>query len=314
MGKPVIITCAVTGGMTVPSQSRFIPVTPAQIIDDAVAAHDAGAAIVHLHVRDPATGAPSADLDLFGEVLGGIAARCDAILQPTTGGGIGMTLEERAAVLPTFRPEMATLNAGSINFGLYGTLRHPHDFAAWERAYLESSRDYVFRNSFADLEFMCGQFRAAAAEPELEIYDVGQIHNVHHLLERGLLDPPLHLSFVLGVLGGNTPDADQLLHMLRTAERSFGADTFTWSAAGIGYRGEFHLAAISLVLGGHVRVGLEDNLRVTETEMARSNAQLVTKAVQLAELLDRRPASPPEARALLGLKGTAATSIDGSAP
>ncbi len=309
MNEPVIITCAVTGGMTVPSQSPFIPVTPAEIIDEAAAAHEAGAAIIHLHVRDPRTGAPSADPALFEEVLTGIAERCDAILQPTTGGGIGMTIEQRADVLSRFRPEMATFNAGSINFGLFGILDRQLDLADWERDYLESSRDYVFRNSFANLEFMCEQVRAAQTKPEIEIYDVGQINNVAHLLDAGLLTPPLHLQFVLGVLGGNTADLDQLLHMLRTAERRLGQGGFTWSAAGVGYRGEFGLATASLLLGGHVRVGLEDNLRRTPTEMAGSNAELVAKAVQLARLLDRPPIGPAEARSILGLKGSSATAI-----
>ncbi len=303
MSEPVIITCAVTGGMTVPTQSPAIPVTPEHIIQDAVDAVEAGAAVIHLHVRDPETGAPSADLALFEEVLTGLTAASDAILQPTTGGGIGMSITERAAVLPAFRPEMATFNAGSINFGLYGVLARGFDLQPWERNYLESSRDYVFRNSFADLEYMCAQLRGAETKPEIEVYDVGQINNVRHLVERGLLDPPLHLQFVLGVLGGNTAEVDQLLHMLRTTERALGSNSFTWSVAGIGYQGEFRLAATSLVLGGHVRVGLEDNLRVTETQLAGSNADLVAKACALAQLLDRRPVGPAEARAMLGLKG-----------
>ncbi len=309
MSDPVIITCAVTGGMTVPSQSPHIPIVPEQIIEEAVAAHDAGAAVIHLHVRDPATGAPSADLELFEQVLTGIASRCDAILQPTTGGGIGMTIEERAAVLPAFRPEMATFNAGSLNFGLYGVLDRKLEFAPWERDYLESSRDYIFRNSFADLEFMCEQVKDADTKPEIEVYDVGQINNVQHLVQRGLLTPPLHIQFVLGVLGGNTAEVDQLLHMVRTTERALGEDSFTWSAAGIGYRGENRLVATSLVLGGHVRVGLEDNLRVAETALAASNAELVAKAVELSRLLDRVPVGPDQARSILGLKGAEATAI-----
>ena len=314
MSVPVIITCAVTGGMTVPSQSPHIPITPERIIEEAVAAHAAGAAIIHLHVRDPETGAPSADLGCFEEVLTGIAARCDAVLQPTTGGGIGMSIEERAAVLARFRPEMATFNAGSINFGLYGILDRVSDLDEWERAYLESSRDYVFRNSFANLEYLAAEIRSANTTPEIEIYDVGQINNVQHLIGRGLLSTPVHLQFVLGVLGGNTAELDQLLHMLRTTQRALGDDEFTWSVAGVGYRGEFRLAASSLVLGGHVRVGLEDNLRITETKLADSNAALVAKAVALAELLDRRPASSAEARELLGLKGAAATIIPNHPP
>lgn len=302
MKDRVIITCAVTGSMTVPSQSPAIPVTPDEIIEDAVAAHAAGASVIHIHVREPETGRPTADLELFDRVLNGIRDRCDAVLQPTTGGGIGMTIEERAAVLGHCRPEMATFNAGSINFGLYPILDRDIDFADWERDYLESSRDHVFRNSFAELEYMCEQIRAAEAKPELEVYDVGHLYNLAHLLERDLLDTPLHLSFVLGVLGGNQPELDQLLHMVRTAERLFGRD-LTWSAAGVGYRGEFNLAAACLILGGQVRVGLEDNLRSRRDELAKSNVDLVHKAVELASLFDRRPATPDEAREFLGLKG-----------
>ncbi len=309
MPTPVIVTCALTGGMTVPSQSKAIPIRPDDIVAEGVAASEAGAAILHIHVRDPETGAPSADPALFEEVLTGLANRCDAILQPTTGGGIGMTMEQRTAVLPRFLPEMATFNAGSINFGLHPILDRGLNLAAWEHEYLERSRGYIFSNSFADLERLCQQVRESGTKPEIEIYDVGQINNVSHLVQRGLLDAPLHLQFVLGVLGGNIADTDQLLHMLRTAERALGTDAFTWSAAGVGYRGEFDVAAMSLVLGGNVRVGLEDNLRHTETEMAISNAQLVRRVVDLAELLDRRPVSADEARSMLGLKGAKDTAI-----
>lgn len=309
MPSPVIVTCALTGGMTVPAQSKAIPIRPDHIVAEGVAASEAGAAILHIHVRDPATGAPSAEPALFEEVLMGLASQCDAILQPTTGGGIGMSIEQRTAVLPRFLPEMATFNAGSINFGLYPILDRGLELSAWEHEYLAGSRDYVFRNSFADLERLCQQVRESDTKPEIEIYDVGQINNVRHLVERGLLDTPLHLQFVLGVLGGNVADIDQLLHMLRTAERALGPDAFTWSAAGIGYRGEFDIAALSLVLGGHVRVGLEDNLRHTETELASSNAQLVRRVVDLAEQLDRRPVRADEARSMLGLKGAQQTAI-----
>lgn len=309
MTEPTIVTCAVTGGMTVPSQSPAIPVTPEQIVADGIAAWEAGASILHLHVRDPETGAPSADQDLFAEVLGGLSAATDAVLQPTTGGGIGMTMAQRTAVLPRFRPEMATFNAGSLNFGLFPLLERDLPLEPWERDYLERSRGYVFTNTFQDLEHLCHEVRASRTKPEIEIYDVGQINNVRHLLDRELLDRPLHLQFVLGVLGGNVAELDQLLHMLRTAERALGVGAFTWSAAGVGYRGEFHLLAASLLLGGHVRVGLEDNLRRSPHELASSNADLVHKAVELARLLDRRPATPDEARALLGLPGAAHTAI-----
>ncbi len=305
MGEKVVVTCAVTGGMTVPSQSEAIPVTPAEIVDDAVAAHEAGAAVIHIHVRDPRTGRPVADLDLFEEVLQGISARCDAVLQPTTGGGVGMSIEERAAVLERFRPEMATFNAGSFNFGIFGVGERDLELADWERDYVEGTRDYVFRNTFANMEYMAGQMRVAQAKPEIELYDVGQLYNLRHLVSRDLLDTPLHLQFVLGVLGANAAELDQLVHMLRTAQRLLG-DDFTWSAAGVGYPGEFHLVAASLMLGGQVRVGLEDNLRVRRDARARSNVDLVDKAVELARLFDREPATPDEARKLLGLKGAGA--------
>ncbi len=284
--------------MTVPSQSSAIPVTPAQIIEAGVRAHEAGAAVIHVHVRDPETGAPSADLDLFREVLTGISTRCDAILQPTTGGGAGMTMDERLRVVDALEPEMATFNAGSINFGIFPVLRRDLPFADWEREYLDSTRDYVFRNTFADMEQAARTMRRTGTRPEIEVYDVGHLFNLRHLVDEGLLDEPLHLQFVLGVLGANAPELDQLLHMLRTAERLFGTD-ITWSVAGVGYPAEFHLAAAGLMLGGNIRVGLEDNLRVGPRRGATSNAELVARAVELAAFFDRRPATPAEARTRL---------------
>ena len=299
-GAKVFISCAITGGMTVPGQSAAIPVTPAEIVDSAVEAHAAGAAIVHVHVREPETGRPIADLGLFKEVISGIRERCDAIVQPTTGGGVGMTIDERARVLREVGPEMATFNVGSFNFGIF-QVRHRPEMQPWEIEYLESSRDYVFRNTFKDTYRLSELFREAGTKPEFEVYDLGHLYNVLHLLEQGLLDPPLHIQFVLGVLGANAGTIEQLVHMRQTALNLFGADGFTWSVAGIGYPAEFHLAANALMLGGHVRVGLEDNMRVSLDKRADSNAELVEKAVALAPLLDRDPASSDEARAILGL-------------
>jgi uncharacterized protein (DUF849 family) len=298
--KPVFVSCAITGGMSVPSQSEAIPVTPEQIVQSAVDAHEAGAAIVHVHVREPSTGKPSADLGLFREVLAGIGERCDAIVQPTTGGGVGMTIDERARVVTECRPEMATFNCGSFNFGIF-KVRHRPEMAPWEVEYLEGTRDYVFRNTFADMERLAELFREAGTKPEYECYDIGHLHNLHHLAEADLVDFPLHIQFVLGVLGANAASVDQLVHMRRTAVEQFGADRFTWSAAGVGYPGQFHLAATALMLGGHMRVGLEDNLRVTLDRRADSNAELVEKAMTLAPLLDREPADADGARELLGL-------------
>ena len=300
-GNKAFISCAITGGMTVPGQSEAIPVTVEEIVDSAVEAHEAGAAIVHVHVRDPASGKPSAELGLFEEVIAGIRERCNAIVQPTTGGGVGMTIDERARVLSACRPELASFNVGSFNFGIF-QVRHRPEMEPWEIDYLESTREYVFRNTFADTYRLAELFREAGTKPELETYDVGHLYNVAHLLEQELLDPPLHIQFVLGVLGANAATLEQLLHMRRTANELFGAGAYTWSAAGVGYPGEFHLAATALMLGGHVRVGLEDNLRLDVERRAASNAELVEKAMTLAPLLDREPATADEARAILGLR------------
>ncbi len=298
--RRVFCSCAVTGGMSVPGQSAAIPITPEQIIDAAAGAHAAGAAIVHVHVRDPETGKPTADLGLFKQVLAGIGERCDAIVQPTSGGGVGMTIEERARVVTECRPEMATFNCGSFNFGIFG-VRHRPEMEPWEVEYLEGTRDYVFRNTFADLYRLSELFREAGTKPEYEVYDVGHLYNLAHLAEQDLLDFPIHVQFVLGVLGANAATMEQLVHMRRTAISLFGEERFTWSAAGVGYPAEFHLAAAALMMGGHVRVGLEDNLRVARDRRATSNAELVEKAIALAPLLDRTPASPAEAREMLGI-------------
>jgi uncharacterized protein (DUF849 family) len=302
--EDVVITCALTGGMTVPTQSPAIPITARQIIDEGVRAAEAGAAVLHIHVRDEATGRPVADQELFQRVLSGLRERTDAVLQPTTGGGRGMTIEERAAVLE-FRPEMATFNAGSFNFGIFPVARRPLPFQPWERAYLEGTEDYVFKNTFSDMRFLAGLMGRSDTRPEIEIYDVGQLFSLERLIKDDVLKMPCNIQFVLGVLGANGAEADQLLHMLRTAERLFGVGQFTWSAAGVGYPAEFSMATIALILGGNVRVGLEDNLRVRRSAPARDNAELVEKVVQLAALFDRVPATPSRARELLGLKGSA---------
>jgi uncharacterized protein (DUF849 family) len=295
----VFCSCAVTGGMSVPGQSAAIPITPEEIIEAAVGAHAAGAAIVHIHVRDPGSGRPSADLGLFREVVTGIGERCDAIVQPTTGGGVGMTIDERARVVTELRPEMATFNCGSFNFGIFKVRARP-EMAPWEVEYLEGTRDYVFRNTFADIHRLSELFREAGTKPEYEVYDVGHLYNLRHLADEGLVDFPLHIQFVLGVLGANAADLEQLVHMHRTATTLFG-DRFTWSTAGVGYPAEFHLAAAALIMGGHVRVGLEDNLRVTMDRRAASNAELVEKALTLAPLLDREPVGAAGARKILGI-------------
>jgi uncharacterized protein (DUF849 family) len=300
--RGVFCSCAITGGMSVPGQSAAIPVTPEEIVDSAVDAARAGAAIVHVHVRDPETGRPSADLGLFREVLAGIGERSDAIVQPTSGGGTGMTIDERARAVAECRPEMATFNCGSFNFGIFHAKVRP-EMAPWEVEYLAATRDYVFRNTFQDIYRLAEIFREAGTKPEYEVYDIGHLYNLHHLAEQGLVDFPIHVQFVLGVLGANAASIDQLVNMRRTADELFGARGYTWSAAGVGYPGQFHLAATALIMGGHMRVGLEDNLRLSLSRRAESNAQLVEKAMLLAPLLDREPLPPDGARAVLGLPG-----------
>lgn len=308
MDDKVIITCALTGGMTVPTQSKAIPVTVAQIVEQGLKAVEAGASVLHVHVREEATGKPIADLDLFDMLLSELSRHTDAVLQPTTGGGRGMTIEERGAVLK-FRPEMATFNAGSFNFGIFPAAGRDLPFADWEREYLEGTRDYIFKNTFADMAYMGRLMEESETRPEIEIYDVGQLFNLRQLIKDGVLRPPFNLQFVLGVLGANAAEPDQMIHMLRTAERLFGQDGFTWSVAGVGYPGEFNMAALSLMLGGNVRVGLEDNLRLSPTVSAVANADLVAKVVELAKYFDRTPASPTEARHRLGLKGARAVAF-----
>jgi uncharacterized protein (DUF849 family) len=211
-----------------------------------------------------------------------------------------MTIEERARVVTECRPEMATFNCGSFNFGIF-RVHHRPEMAPWEIDYLEGTRDYIFRNTFSDIYRLAELFREAGTKPEYEVYDVGHLYNLGHLADQGLVDSPLHLQFVLGVLGANAATLPQLLHMHQTAVSLFGADGFTFSAAGVGYPAQFHLAATSLMLGGHIRVGLEDNLRVTSERRAASNAELVEKAMALAPLLDRKPVDSDGARELLGL-------------
>ncbi|HET7739355.1 MAG TPA: 3-keto-5-aminohexanoate cleavage protein [Mycobacterium sp.] len=308
MDDKVIITCALTGGMTVPGQSPAIPITVAQIVEEGVRAAEAGASVLHLHVREEATGKPVTDLELFATLLSELRERTDAVLQPTTGGGRGMTIEQRGSVLG-FRPEMATFNAGSFNFGIFPVAQRGLPLEDWEREYVDGTRDYIFKNTFADMTYMGRLMSESETRPEIEIYDVGQLFNLRQLIKDGVLQAPFNLQFVLGVLGANAAEPDQLIHMLRTAERLFGQGQFTWSAAGVGYPGEFNLVAMALMLGGNVRVGLEDNLRVTRTRQATSNADLVAKAVSLAAHFDRTPATPAEARERLGLKGAHAVSF-----
>jgi uncharacterized protein (DUF849 family) len=305
----LVVSCAVTGAIHTPTMSPHLPVTPEAIAQAAVGAAEAGASIVHVHVRDPETGEPVNDWDLFRAVAERVVDRCDVVVQPTTGGAPTALPEERVGVVPELEPEMASCNMGSINFGLYGLVEKYDDWEHdWEPEYLDGTRDLVFRNTFEDLETVLPIFDEHGTKPELECYDVGHLYNAKHFVDRGLVEPPLHLQFVLGIHGGIGADPRNLAHMVDVAEDLFG-DDYSFSVVGAGRR-EFPLALQAADTGGHARVGMEDNLYLGPGELAESNAQLVEKVVRLArEVTGREPATPDEVRDFLDLKGQAATGI-----
>jgi uncharacterized protein (DUF849 family) len=314
MNKKCIITAAVTGGDIVPSQSPYLPITPKEIADEAVRSAEAGAAIVHVHARNPETGQPSSDLRYFEEILGSIKQRSDVVICITTGGNPTMSLEERVQVLPKFKPEMATFNMGSMNYGLHFIAesyeRKKKEFRfEWEKPYLESSKDSVFKNTFEDLEYILKVMEENKVKPECEVYDLGMIYNTSYLVDRKMLRKPLQIQFVLGVLGGAKAEVGVLQFLKNTCDSEFGRENYTWSTVGAGYPQEFYLGALSIIMGGNIRVGMEDNLRVAENRHAKSNAELVGKAVKIIEALDREAAKPDDARQILGLKGRGNTNF-----
>ena len=303
-----IISCAVTGSIHVPSMSPYLPITPAEIAEGAIGAAKAGAAIVHLHARDPQTGRPTPDPEVFSEFLPKIADGCDAIINITTGGGHGMTLEERTAAARRFKPELCSLNMGSMNFGLFPALDRVAEFKySWERGYLEASRDFIFRNTFKDIERLVTELGANGTRFEFECYDVGHLYNLAHFADRNIVEPPLFVQTVFGILGGIGPDAENLMHMKATADRLFGDDYF-WSVLGAG-RYQTSLVTIGAILGGSVRVGLEDSIYLERGELAKSNADQVAKIRRILGELSLESASPDEARQMLGLKGASQTAI-----
>ncbi len=306
--EKVIITAAITGAVHTPTMSPYLPITPKQIADEAVGAAEAGAAMVHIHVRDPETGRPTADLNLFRQVLSDIKGRSDVIINTTTGGGFGMTLEERLMVVPRFRPEVASFNMGSMNFGSYQYLSRVKEWKySWEKLYIESSKDYIFKNTFSDMERFCETMAANETKPELECYDVSHIYNARRLIDEGKLKPPIHVQFVMGITGGIGASVADLVTMKQTADGQIGGTNYTWSVAAAG-RFQFSSCLASASMGGHVRVGLEDNLYLRKGVLAKNNAQQVEKIRTLVlEVTGRENASPDEARALLGLKGKAMT-------
>ncbi len=300
--RKVIVTCAVTGAIHVPSQTPYLPLTPEQIADGAIGAAEAGAAILHLHARDPNDGQPTPDPDVFMQFLPRIKAVTDAVVNITTGGGQHMTVDERLATPLRVRPEMCSLNMGSMNFGLYPVLDRVKELKYdWERPYLERSRGYIFRNTFEDIERILRELGEHGTRFEFECYDAGHLYNLAHFLDRGLVQPPLFVQTIFGILGGIGPDPEDLLHMRRTADRLFG-DAYLWSILGAG-RHQLGLVTMGAIMGGHVRTGLEDSVYLGKGELAPSNAALVAKVVRILRELSLEPATPTEARQLLGLKG-----------
>jgi uncharacterized protein (DUF849 family) len=298
----VIITCAVTGAIHTPSMSPYLPVTPDEIAAAAIEAAEAGAAIVHLHARDPATGRPDQSPEAFARFLPRIKQATGAVINLTTGGAPFMTVEERVKPAQTFKPEVASLNMGSMNFGLFPMLGRFKNFKHdWERQALENSRDLVFRNTFKDIEFVLGLLSDAGTRFEFECYDTSHLYNLAHFFERGLVKAPLFVQTVFGILGGIGPHPEDVMHMKRTADRLFG-DQYHWSVLGAG-RNQLPIAAQAAAMGGNVRVGLEDSLWAGAGKLAESNAQQVRAVRQIIEGLGLTVATPDEAREILALKG-----------
>jgi len=300
--RKVIITCAVTGAIHTPSMSPNLPVTPDEIADAAIAAAEAGAAILHLHARDPDTGRPTQDPDVFSQFLPRIKRETNAVINITTGGSPHMTVEERMQPATVFKPEVASLNMGSMNFGLYPMLNRFSEFKhEWEREHLENSRDLVFKNTFKDIETILKIGNDNNTRFEFECYDISHLYNLAHFVDRGLARTPLFIQSVFGLLGGIGAHPEDLMHMKRTADRLFG-DDYQWSILGAG-RNQFPLASMGLAQGSNIRVGLEDSLWIAPGELAKSNADQVTKARLLIEGLSLDVATPDDARDRLQLKG-----------
>jgi uncharacterized protein (DUF849 family) len=306
--RKVIITCAVTGAIHTPSMSPHLPVTPQEIADAAVAAAEAGAAILHLHARDPNNGRPDQTPEAFARFLPQIHARTHAVINLTTGGSPYMLAKERVQPAALFKPEVASLNMGSMNLGLFPMLQRFKNFQHdWERAHLEATHDLVFKNTFADIEMVLRTCAESGTRFEFECYDTAHLYNLAHFVERGLVKPPFFVQTVFGLLGGIGTHGDDVLHMRRTADRLFGTD-YQWSVLGAG-KSQMPIAAMSAALGGHVRVGLEDSLWGGPGRLASSNAEQVRTVRGILEGLGLAVASPDDARQLLALKGRAGVAI-----
>jgi uncharacterized protein (DUF849 family) len=302
--EKIIVTAALTGSAHFPSMSPHLPITPKQIIEDGIKAAEAGAAILHIHVRNPENGMPTPDIEIFREVLIGIKARTEAVICLSTGGGMGMSTEQRAAPIITLKPEMASLNFGSMNFS--APFRYAEKIKdwryPWEKLSMLASEDYIFPNTFKTLREFLYIFAANDTRPELEVYDLGMVNNIAVMMERGHLKPPVHIQYVTGTLGGVPSTVDSLVTLYKATKDAVGPGNFTWSAIGAG-RFQFPICTVALAMGGNVRVGLEDNLYISKGVLAKNSAEQVEKIIRMMRELSLEPATPDEARQILRLKG-----------
>lgn len=304
----VMITCAITGSIHTPSMSPHLPVTPQQIAESAIGAAQAGAAILHLHARDPQTGRPTQNPEIFKQFLPRIKEGCDGIINITTGGGLGMTLDERLAAAKWAQPEIASMNMGSVNFNISGAGSRITSFKNdWEKPYLEMTKDFILSNTFMQIERGVAELSSQGTRFEFECYDVGHLYNLAYFVDRGLVRPPFFVQAIFGILGGTGPDPENLMHMKGTADRLFGHDYYlSILAAG---RHQLPFVTTGAILGGHVRVGLEDNLYLSKGQLAPSNADQVAKVRRVLEELSLAIATPSEARSMLDTKGAANTAF-----
>lgn len=300
--RKVIITCAVTGAIHTPSMSPYLPVTAQEIADAAIEAAEAGAALVHVHARDPVTGKPDQSPEAFEPFLKVIKQRSDCVINITTGGAPTMGVEERLRPCAVLKPEVASLNMGSMNFGLYPMLGRFKEFKHdWEYPYLEGSKDRIFKNTFQDIENILTTCAENGTRFEIECYDIGHLYTLAHFVDRGLVKPPFFVQSVFGILGGIGPHPEDVAHMKRTADRLFG-DAYHWSVLGAG-RHQLPIAAMAVAMGGNLRVGLEDSLWIGPGQLAKSNAEQVRAARKIIEGLGLEIATPADAREVLRLKG-----------
>ena len=307
--KKVIISCAVTGAIHTPSMSEYLPITAEEVIEHSLAAHEAGAAVLHLHARDEVDGHPTQDPEEFQKFLPIIQNSCDAVINITTGGGPQMTVEDRINPAKTFSPEMCSMNMGSMNFGLFPMLKKHNQLKfPWEKEMLERSKGSLFKNTFEDIENIMMLGYENGTRFEFECYDVGHLYNLHYFHREGMLKGPYFIQFVMGIMGGIGADADNLLHLKKTADKLFG-DGYEWSVVGAG-AAQMKINATGIALGSHVRVGLEDSLWDGPGNLAKTNADQVKRVREILDGLSLEVATPEEAREMLGLKGKDKTNIN----